>query len=81
MFSYYLTAAIAFTLGFLAAAMFISGRHSQASREQAWLAEAIRRFAAKCRSRPHREGSTEQFLVERKELEALEEAARDQAAE
>jgi hypothetical protein len=81
MLSYYLTAAVAITLGFVAAAMFLSGRHAQASRDQAWLAEAIRRFATKCRTQPHREGSTEQFLVERKELEALEEAARDQAAE
>jgi len=81
MLSYYLTAAIAFTLGFFAAAAITAGRRAEAGRERAWLAEAIRRFAAKCRSRPHREGSTEQFLVERKELEALEEAARDQAAE
>jgi hypothetical protein len=81
MLSYYLTAAIAFTLGFLAAAMFLSARHSQASRDRAWLAEAIRRFATNCRSRPHREGSTEQFLVERKELEGLEEAASEKAAE
>lgn len=71
MLSYYLTAAIAFTLGFLAAAALTSGRRAQAARERAWLAEEIAKFAAKCR----RSSSDADYLVAVRDLERLQEAA------
>lgn len=71
MLSYYLTAAIAFTLGFLAAAALTSGRRAQAARERAWLAEEIAKFAAKCR----RSSSDADYLVAAADLERLKEAA------
>jgi len=73
MLSYYIIAAIAFTLGFLAAAAFTAGRRAQVGREQAWLAEAIRKFTAACRRRP----SGENYLASGEELKQLEEAAEE----
>jgi hypothetical protein len=71
MLPYYLTAAGAFTLGFLAAAAFTSGRRSQAGRERAWLANEVAKFAAKCR----RNSSDDDYLVSQADLERLKEAA------
>jgi len=71
MLSYYLTAAGAFTLGFLVAAVFMSGRRAQAGRERAWLADELAKFAAKCR----RSASGENLLITQDDLRLLEEAA------
>lgn len=71
MLPYYLTAAGAFTLGFLAAAVLTSGRREQAGRDRAWLADEIAKFAAKCRS----SASGENLLIAPDDLRALEEAA------
>jgi MoxR-like ATPase len=68
---YYLTAAGAFTLGFLAAAAFLSGRRAQAARDRAWLADEVARFAAKCR----RSESDDDYRVAADDLERLKEAA------
>lgn len=71
MLSYYLIAAGAFTLGFLAAAALISGRRAQAGRERAWLADEVAKFAAQCRRDPN----SGDFLIAPAELERLKEAA------
>lgn len=76
MLAYYLTAAIAFTLGFFAAAVIINGRRAESGRDRAWLAAAIERFAAKCKGRPRAAGSTDEYVVERDDLEELEACAR-----
>ncbi|MCE9604839.1 MAG: hypothetical protein K8U03_08055 [Planctomycetia bacterium] len=78
MLSYYLTAAVAFTLGFLVAGAFLAGRREASGRDRAWLADVIEKFTATCKSRPHGNGSTEQYLVERKDLESLEDAVRSE---
>lgn len=71
MLPYYLTAAGAFTLGFLAAAAFIAGRRAQVGRQRAWLADEVAKFAAKCR----RDSSDDDYHVAPADLERLKEAA------
>ena len=71
MLPYYLTAAGAFTLGFIAAAALISGRRAQNGRERAWLADEVTKFAAKCR----RSSSEDDYRIAPADLQQLQDAA------